>query len=66
MTYAEYKAMMAYYGFVTCPLTEAQFVRAKGLSLTVDDLYGLGCDVNAGVPFTRALGAAIGRAGLAA
>lgn len=55
MTYAEYQKMMAHYGFVRCPLTWDQFMtaRLKGASDTA--LWGIGCDVNAGVELHRAI-----------
>lgn len=48
MTYAEYQAYMAKYGFINCPLTADQFEAAVKLGAEV---YGVGCDVNAGVDF---------------
>ncbi|QXV74020.1 hypothetical protein [Rhizobium phage RHEph12] len=59
MTYAEYQAYMAKYGFISCPLTEAQFDEARA-TLENDEalfgvLFGVGCDVNAGVDFHVAL-----------
>ncbi len=41
----------AYYGFLACPLTDAQMdrLRAQGHSLT--SAYGVACDVNAGFDF---------------
>lgn len=54
MAYAEYQAYMARYGFIECPLTEEQFNEASA-KLHEDDLYGLGCDVNAGVDFHVAM-----------
>lgn len=54
MTYAEYQSYMARYGFVECPLTIEQFEEASKV-LHEDDMYGLGCDVNAGVDFNVAM-----------
>lgn len=51
MTYEEFKAYMAKYGFPACPITEEQFDAAMGYGLHVDDFYGMACDVNAGVDF---------------
>lgn len=51
MTYDEYRQYMAKYGFVNCPLTEDQYREAHELGATGDDMYGIGCDVNAGVDF---------------
>lgn len=61
MTYADFQKMMATYGFITTPLTEGQFNTGLMANLTRDEFYGLGCDVNAGVPFTRALQIAMER-----
>ena len=54
MTYAEFQAYMARYGFPQCPLSEAQFKRAQA-ELGDDALFGVACDVNAGVAFATAL-----------
>lgn len=55
MTYHEYQAYMAKYGFVPCPLTEDQFNDAHMKGATDDDMFGIGCDVNAGVDFNVAV-----------
>ena len=52
MTYEEYQAYMAKYGFVSCPLTHEQFNIAVERGAEV---YGVGCDVNAGVDFNVAV-----------
>lgn len=46
----------AYYGFPVCPLDDAQLEALYRANVKVDEAYGIGCDVNAGVPFERALG----------
>ncbi len=51
MTYADFQAYMAKYGFPSCPLTEDQFNEAHMLGATDNDMYGIACDVNAGVDF---------------
>lgn len=56
MTYAEFQAYMAKYGFTTCPLTAKEFAYASDVfKANTDQLYGIACDVNAGVKFTAAL-----------
>ena len=45
----------ARYGFVSCPLTEEQLARLYRLNVKLDQVYGIGCDVNAGVDFDRAV-----------
>lgn len=55
MTYAEFQAYMAKYGFVSCPLTEEQFTYCIATGMNVDTLYGVACDVNAGIDFLRAV-----------
>ena len=54
MTYAEFQAYMARYGFPQCPLSEDQFKHAQA-TLGDDALFGVACDVNAGVDFATAL-----------
>jgi len=54
MTYAEFQSYMARYGFPQCPLSEDQFKRAQA-KLGDDALFGVACDVNAGVDFATAL-----------
>jgi hypothetical protein len=45
----------ATYGFVGCPLTEEQLAHLYKLNIKLDKVYGIGCDVNAGVSFDRAV-----------
>ena len=45
----------ATYGFVGCPLTEDQLKHLYKLNVKLDRIYGIGCDVNAGIPFEEAL-----------
>ena len=45
----------ATYGFVGCPLTEDQLQHLYKLNVKLDRIYGIGCDVNAGIPFEEAL-----------
>lgn len=54
MTYEEFQHYMARYGFPSCPLTKEQFDDAAA-RLHEDDLFGLACDVNAGVTFEVAI-----------
>ena len=61
MPYSEYQRIMAMYGFVTCPLSEPQYVTAQAKGIGADEMYGLGCDVNAGIPFKRALSIVLSR-----
>lgn len=55
MTYDEFQKYMANYGFPVCPLSVEQFFHAKEMGATDDDMYGIGCDVNAGVDFIVAV-----------
>ena len=55
MTYDEFVQYMARYGFIGCPLTLNQYIIAKDVSDDIDFLYGLACDVNAGIDFGNAL-----------
>ena len=45
----------ATYGFVGCPLTEDQLKHLYKLNVKLDRIYGIGCDVNSGIPFEEAL-----------
>lgn len=45
----------AKYGFIGCPLTEDQLAHLYKLNIKLDQVYGIGCDVNAGIPFEEAL-----------
>lgn len=55
MTYREYQQYMAKYGFSACPLLESEFTFAKESGATDDQLYGIGCDVSAGIRLQRAI-----------
>jgi hypothetical protein len=51
MSYADFQRYVANYGFPTCPLTEEQFNAARSIGATDGEMYGIACDVNAGVDF---------------
>lgn len=51
ISYAEFQEYMANYGFPNCPLSEEQFNEARNLGALDDDMYGIACDVNAGIDF---------------
>lgn len=55
MTYKEYQKMMAHYGFIRCPLTEEEFNHAVAMGATDAALWGIGCDMAAGVELDRAI-----------
>lgn len=55
MTYAEFQTYMAKYGFVACPITESQYNICIRDGLDINDIYGVACDVNAGLRFSKAL-----------
>lgn len=56
MTYDEFQKYMAKYGFIKCPLNAREYWIARDtFNATIDQLYGIACDVNAGVKFTAAL-----------
>ncbi len=50
-TYGDFVAYMAKYGFIACPLSEAQHAEARELGADDADMFGIACDVNAGVDF---------------
>lgn len=60
---AEHRRMMARYGFAAEVLTDAEVEHAARCGLTIDETYGLACDVNAGVSWLTALRMALRRAG---
>ena len=45
----------AKYGFIGCPLTDAQLTALYKLNVKLDDAYGVGCDVRCGHTFNQAL-----------
>jgi hypothetical protein len=49
------KHEFAIYGFVSCPLTDAQLERLPKNSMTISQAYAVGCDVEAGFDFDTAL-----------
>jgi hypothetical protein len=53
MTYEEFSAYIANYGFTYNPIAKGNWPRLD--KLTFDQKYGLACDLNAGIPFERAL-----------
>lgn len=56
------KAEAARYGFTNFPLTDNQLRDAFYSGVSADAMYGVVCDVNAGVAFETALQTAMGRA----
>ncbi len=52
MIYAEFRHMVARYGFTECHVTETGFGELTQLGFTPDDIYGVQCDIAAG--FTQA------------
>jgi hypothetical protein len=52
-SYAEFQRRMASYGFISTPITEEQFALCDKLSY--DAVYGIACDVNAGLSFEVAV-----------
>jgi hypothetical protein len=49
------KQYLAKYGFVGCPLTEEELSEAFARGISVEEVYSIACDVNAGIPFERAV-----------
>ena len=43
------------YGFSPCPLTDEQLADLERRNVNPDFIYGIGCDVNAGVDFEVAV-----------
>lgn len=61
MTYEEFRAYLARYGFTSCPVSKYEYEACQLLGLTQDQIYGVACDVNAGLTFQRALACNSGR-----
>lgn len=55
MTYAEFQSYMAHWGFTSTPITEDQYNICVRDGLDINAIYGVACDVNAGIRFSRAL-----------
>ena len=47
--------MFAKYGFVSCPLDGRMIDLLYSDDVSIDKAYSIGCDVNAGVSFLRAV-----------
>ena len=45
------KRDFAFYGFVSCPLTDDEIAQLYAAGLTFKDAYSVGCDVAAGHDF---------------
>ena len=61
MTLQEYtdklKYDFAYYGFTEIPLTDKQIERLFDSGFSIDDAYGVGCDVFCGYSFDASIDA---------
>jgi hypothetical protein len=53
MTYADFCAHIASYGFISNPMTSAEYDKLSHLDTNI--LYGIVCDLNAGISFRRAV-----------
>jgi hypothetical protein len=49
------KQYLAKYGFVGCPLTDDELSEAFARGISVEEVYDIACDVNAGISFERAV-----------
>ena len=47
----------AYYGFIECPLSDSELEFLLRNGFTEDQIYSIGCDVEAGVDFNHAMSA---------
>ena len=52
--YENFTAYLMKYGFTRNPLSKAQFQRCQDEGLSDNALYGIACDMNAGLPFADA------------
>jgi hypothetical protein len=59
MNFVDYKnkitSMFSKYGFVFCPLDGRMLELLYSDDVSIDKAYSIGCDVNAGVSFLRAV-----------
>lgn len=53
------KAEFLRYGFIGSPLSDGQLVELDKENFSPNEIYGIGCDVNAGVSFQRSKEAAL-------
>ena len=55
--FEEYQRLFAKYGFTECPLSETDilYIELKYENVTMDQIYGVGCDVAAGVSLKEAI-----------
>lgn len=58
---AEAQRDFAKYGFATQPMNAGEIGRCFDVGLTLDDTYGVGCDMNAGLSLVRAINIATDR-----
>lgn len=52
---AEVQRQCAFYGFPSCPLNNAQIIECRTQRLTIDQTYGVACDVFCGWTFAEAM-----------
>ena len=45
------KQQFAFFGFIGCPLTNDELVSLYQRNVKLEDVYAIGCDVNAGFEF---------------
>lgn len=49
------KSEFTQYGFPNCPLSDSQIETLETRGVCLNTAYGIGCDVNAGIAFQRAM-----------
>ena len=54
MTYDEFTQYLAKYGFINNPLSQEQFKKCHDNTLSLEGVYGIACDMCAGIDFDRA------------
>lgn len=55
MTYKEFQAYMANYGFIVCPMTREEYGEAFALGARQTHMFGIACDMNAGLDLQSAV-----------
>lgn len=53
------KYEFAHYGFTRCPLSDEELDACEKEGLGLPKVYSIGCDVNAGFPFSECLDEAV-------
>ena len=56
--YTDFQSILARFGFTETPITEMGFDELIGVGFSLDDCYGIACDISAGFPPDESIAAA--------